>query len=134
MLFKKKSSSLAPPPTFSSNAAPSGVSSNVEPITLTVKPSCPEIPVLDSYQSNTNCIIVLYTKLKSLRKESIVLDKPANNNNFLLFLYSPDAVYKYELGEKWLNFLCFYFERVFYSTNKNYLYFNNCFFLFLFFF
>lgn len=58
-----------------------------------------EIPVLDSYQSNSNCIIVLYTnKLNRLvRKESLIIDKKSSNNNILLFLYTPDAVYKYEL-------------------------------------
>lgn len=70
---------------------------SVEPIV--VKPALPEIPVLDSYQSESNCIIVLYTKMRSLRKESIAIDKMPNNNSFLLFLYSPDAVYKYELGK-----------------------------------
>lgn len=101
-----------PPPTFSASNATAGnvavdstsLSTAVESITVTVKPAnassnLPEIPVLDSYQSNSNCIIVLYSKLKSLRKESIVIDKmtTSNNNNFLLFLYSPDAIYKYEL-------------------------------------
>lgn len=74
--------------------------STVIPVTVTVAPAIPEIPVIDSYQSNTNCIIVFYTKLKSLRKESIIIDKKNNNNTFILFLYTPDAVYKYELGEE----------------------------------
>lgn len=85
-----------PPPSFAQASSPS--TDQIEPITVTVKPAVPEIPVLDSYQSNTNCIIVLYTKLKSLRKESIVIDKMINNNNFILFLYTSDAVYKYDLG------------------------------------
>lgn len=106
---KTPSSNLAVPTALAAHLpAAAGPASNqttttttaaaVVPESIFVKPAAPEIPVLDSYQSNTNCIIVLYSKIRSLRKESIVIDKKTDAGSFLLFLYSPDAVYKYDLG------------------------------------
>lgn len=67
-----------------------------------IKKSEFEIPVLDSYQSNQSCNIVLYTKCKNLENDSLIIDKsndPMNSNFLILFLNIPSGVYKYCLGK-----------------------------------
>lgn len=66
-----------------------------------IKEPAIELPVLDSYQSIQTCNIVLYTKIKNLTKECLIIDKSfdSRNPNFLsLFLNTTNAVYKYILG------------------------------------
>lgn len=68
---------------------------------IQVKKSTLEIPVLDSYQSNQSCNIVLYTKCKNLSTDCLIIDKsrdPNNSNFLILFLYISTGIYKYYLG------------------------------------
>jgi len=60
-----------------------------------------EIPVLDSYQTAESVSIVLYTKCKNLKDNCLTIDKSdeKNSNNIVLFVYTPNGVYKYALGK-----------------------------------
>ena len=59
-----------------------------------------EIPVLDSYQTIETVHIVLYTKCKNLKADCLTIDKldEKNPNNIVLFVYTTNDVYKYDLG------------------------------------
>ena len=65
-----------------------------------------EVPVLDSYQTIETVHIVLYTKCKNLRDDCLIIDKIDENNpnNVVLFVYTPNDVYKYDLGKQ--NIIC----------------------------
>ena len=60
-----------------------------------------EIPVLDSYQTPDVVNVVLYTKCKNLKDNCLTIDKSdeINSNNIILFVYTPNGIYKYVLGE-----------------------------------
>ncbi len=60
-----------------------------------------EIPVLDSYQTPDVVNVVLYTKCKNLKDNCLTIDKSdeINSNNIILFVYTPNGIYKYVLGK-----------------------------------
>ncbi|CAF0714785.1 unnamed protein product [Brachionus calyciflorus] len=70
------------------------------PSKIEIKKDTLEIPVLDSYQSNQSCNIVLYTKCKNLKSDCLIIDKsndPENPNFLNIYLYINNAFYKYSL-------------------------------------